>query len=237
MDSNELSNEQKKKGLMSMSAAYKAARLTSVDGALVSDRAYNLIIGAVVLWGLALNYLMCRFFMLPILSLNYIAVLVIYFAGSLGGMFLVYKSPNPALSFIGFNIMAVGMGVLLTYYVSLFDPMTVISAVRVTAAVTCVMLILAVIRPTFFLRLGRTLIVALIACIVFELVSAFVFRRGTQWLDWVVALIFCGYIGYDWARAQQYPRTLDNAVDSAADIYVDIVNLFIRILSILGRRD
>jgi FtsH-binding integral membrane protein len=51
-----------------------------------------------------------------------------------------------------------------------------------------------------------------------------------------VALIFCGYIGLDWHRAQQFPKTLNNAVDSAADIYLDVVNLFVRILSITGKR-
>ncbi len=45
------------------------------------------------------------------------------------------------------------------------------------------------------------------------------------------------YIGYDIYRSQQYPKTLDNAVDSALDIYMDIANLFIRILSILGKRN
>ena len=55
-------------------------------------------------------------------------------------------------------------------------------------------------------------------------------------LDYAVALIFCGYIGLDWCRAQRYPKTLDNAIDSAADIYLDVVNLFIRVLSITGKR-
>ena len=33
-----------------------------------------------------------------------------------------------------------------------------------------------------------------------------------------------------------YPKTLDNAVDSALDIYLDVINLFLRILRILGSR-
>ena len=49
-------------------------------------------------------------------------------------------------------------------------------------------------------------------------------------------MIFCGYIGLDWNRAQMYPKTVDNAIDSAADIYLDVVNLFVRILSITGKR-
>ncbi len=64
----------------------------------------------------------------------------------------------------------------------------------------------------------------------------FVLRQVSAWIDWVVVLIFCGYIGYDWGRANQIPKTLDNAVDSAAALYMDIINLFLRILRILGRR-
>ena len=58
----------------------------------------------------------------------------------------------------------------------------------------------------------------------------------TTIFDFIVVIIFCGYIGYDWARAQEYNPTLDNAIDSAADIYVDVINLFVRILSIIGKR-
>ena len=55
-------------------------------------------------------------------------------------------------------------------------------------------------------------------------------------MDWIVALLFCGYIGYDWARANAIPNTLDNAIDSAAALYLDIINLFIRLLHIMSRR-
>ena len=34
----------------------------------------------------------------------------------------------------------------------------------------------------------------------------------------------------DWAKAQEKPKTLDNAVDSAVDLYLDIINLFVRLL-------
>nr|MCR5618576.1 Bax inhibitor-1 family protein [Lachnospiraceae bacterium] len=51
---------------------------------------------------------------------------------------------------------------------------------------------------------------------------------------WIGAALFSGYIGYDFWRAQQFPKTLDNAVDCAVDIYLDIINLFLRILRILA---
>lgn len=54
-------------------------------------------------------------------------------------------------------------------------------------------------------------------------------------MDWIVAVIFCGYIGYDWEKANRMPKPVDNAVDGAAAIYMDIINLFMRILRIFGR--
>ena len=76
--------------------------------------------------------------------------------------------------------------------------------------------------------------IALLIAIAADLVCIFLLRVNLSLIDAGVAVIFAGYIGYDWSRAQAYPKTLDNAVDCAADIYVDIVNLFIRILSIIG---
>ena len=222
---------------MNLNGEYKAARLAAIDGLTVTDRTYNLIIGLVVLWGLLVNFLMCRLLAVQILSMNYLVVLIAYFAGSLAGMFIVYRSPSAAVSFLGFTLLAVAMGLLLTFFLSLYSAQSILLAIRVTGAVTCVMLILSLLWPHFFLSLGRTLLVALIACVVIQLVFGLLFRVSMGWMDWVVALIFCGYIGYDWAKAQLYPRTVDNAVDSAADIYVDIINLFVRVLSIVGRND
>ena len=80
------------------------------------------------------------------------------------------------------------------------------------------------------------LTIALLLVIVWELLEIFVFGGDRELIDWIVVVIFCGYIGLDWGRANQIPKTMDNAVDSAAALYMDIINLFLRILRILGRR-
>ena len=116
------------------------------------------------------------------------------------------------------------------------DPKLVQEAIRVTALVTVGMMILGTLFPAFFRRISSALTVALLVVIVVELVEIFVFRARHGILDWIVVVIFCGYIGYDWGRANQIPKTLDNAIDSAAALYMDIINLFLRILRILGRK-
>ena len=218
------------------SKEYKLERMNSYAGTKVTERSYNLTIGLTLLWGVLINVVMSVFFTYQILSLNYILVLVIYFVGTIGCSILVHKSDSPAVSFAGFTGMAVSMGLLLTFYVTAFTAHSVSYAFIATALVTVIMVILSMLYPEFFRNLGRTLFISLLGCIVIQLVGAFLLRLPLTIIDYAVALIFCGYIGLDWCRAQQYPKTLDNAIDSAADIYLDVVNLFIRILSITGKR-
>lgn len=215
--------------------AYKAARMQTFDGTKLSDNVYNLVIGLVLLWGILVNIVMAKYFMAQIMSLNPILVLVIYFAGSFGCIFVVYKSNNPAVSFLGFTGLSIAMGLILTFFISNYTQGAVLKAFLITAIVTVIMILVSSIWPKFFLSIGRGLLIGLIASIVIEVLGMLIFKSSMNFMDYIVALIFCGFIGFDWARAQVYPKTLDNAVDSAADIYVDVANLFIRILAITGR--
>ena len=216
-------------------AEYKQKRFFLEDDQTeLAPRTYNLIIGGVLLWGIAVNALMATYLQSQILRLNYVLVLVIYFVLSLASMALVYRSDKPEISFLGFTGLAVAMGLLLTYYVSAFDEGSIRNAFLVTGAVTACMMAVSGVWPEFFRGLGRTLGIALLIAIAADLICLFLLRVNLSLIDAGVAVIFAGYIGFDWSRAQSYPKTLDNAVDCAADIYVDIVNLFVRILSIMG---
>ena len=125
---------------------------------------------------------------------------------------------------------------MINVVVSQYDPDIVIDAMRITGFVTLIMMVLGSLFPQFFEKIIGALTIALLAVIVVEFVEIFILGIHYGIIDWIVALIFCGYIGYDWGRANRIPKTIDNAVDSAAALYMDIINLFLRILRILGRR-
>ena len=110
----------------------------------------------------------------------------------------------------------------------------VFQAIVITAITTFVMLALSCAFPTFFQGLGKILFCALIGLVVAELIALLIFRSSHDIFAWAGAAIFSLYIGYDYSKAQMYPKTLDNAVDCAVDLYLDIINLFLRILRILG---
>jgi len=203
----------------------------------ISTGAYNFIIGATLLWGFLLNFaIVSTVDPASIGSINPIILLVAYFGLCLGGIYLFTSSDNPAVSFLGYNLVVIPFGFMLNLYVSNFDPNIVREAIQVTGGVTLIMTCMASIFPNFFKGLGPILFISLIAVIIVEVLMMIFMDVKPGIMDWIVAIIFCGYIGYDWAKAQDIPKTSDNAIDSAASLYMDIINLFMRILAILGRR-
>jgi FtsH-binding integral membrane protein len=64
-----------------------------------------------------------------------------------------------------------------------------------------------------------------------------IFGVRQEWTCWIASALFSFYLGYDIYRSQQYPKTIRNAMASALDIYMDLANIFIRLLEILGKKD
>jgi FtsH-binding integral membrane protein len=207
------------------------------SGAELTPGLYNLTIGAVLLWGFSLNWLMVA--SIPASSLAAINPFIFYgayFVLAIGGVFLFRKSDNPTLSFLGYNMVAVPFGAIVNLVVANYEPDIVLEAVQITTVVTFGMMVLGSIFPAFFQKIIGAISAALVIVIIVQLLNTFFLKRDLGWMDWVIVLIFCGYIGYDWGRANRIPKTLDNAIDSAASLYIDIINLFLTILRILGRR-
>ncbi|ANB96764.1 Bax inhibitor-1 family protein [Vibrio parahaemolyticus] len=203
----------------------------------VSSRLYNFTIGAVLCWGFWINWLMVGNIPVEsIAAINPWVFFIGYFASCFFGVYLFSKSSNPLVSFVGYNFVVVPFGLIINVVVSRYDPSLVLSAIKVTGLVTGMMMLLGTIFPAFFQRIAGVLTIALVVVLVGELFQIFVLGIHQEWIDWAVVILFCGYIGYDWGRANQIPKTIDNAVDSAAALYMDIINLFLRILRIMGRK-
>lgn len=210
---------------------------SSTNESIISATAYNLTIGLTLCWGFAINWLMVtNINPESIASINPWVFIIGYFASCFSGVYLFSTSEKSLVSFIGYNFVVVPFGLIINLVVSRYDSELVAEAIRITGLVTIGMMCLGSMFPDFFKKISRALTIALFLVIVVELIEIFIFGIHHGIIDWIVVLIFCGYIGYDWGRANQIPKTLDNAVDSAAALYMDIINLFLRILRILGRK-
>jgi len=214
---------------------------------IISERLYNLTIGAVLLWGFLVNALMVKMID-PVMIMEAIPNPIVFYVGylicSVAGIMIYTKSDNPWVSFLGYNMLVVPIGLVLVLVLSMYlgtaeGQNLVLRAMSMTGMVTAGMMFLGGAFPDFFLSLGRILFMALI----FGLLAVFGMRFFSPasyqpgMFDGLFVVIFSGYIGYDWARANAIPKTFDNAVDSAASLYLDIINLFLYILRMMSSRD
>ena len=222
----------------------REARMAEVvdPDAILDTRVYNAVMIGVLLWGLLVNVLLCQYAADFVINLNPVVFLVGYFVLAIGGVFVAHRSTNPAVSFLGYNMVVIPFGLVISMLVRAYaeiDPVIVRDAFLYTLLISLGMMSLVMIRPQFFEKLGGVLIGGLIGLVLCEIILL-IFRVDQAVTCWIAAALFSLYIGYDIYRSQNYPKTLDNAVDSALDIYMDMANLFIRLLQILGnsrRRD
>ena len=127
------------------------------------------------------------------------------------------------------------LGLILSVLIADVGSEAVREAFQIASAVAAGMLLLSNWKPETFIRMGPCLLGALLLTIAAELIL-FLFNRSFVLTNVIATAIFCLYIGFDWARAQQRPCTADNAIDSACALYLDIINLALRILSARSRR-
>lgn len=202
-------------------------------------RAYILTLSLFIAGGLALAAFMA--------SLTYnmqstLWWLLPYFGLSIPGIILSMKSDHWPLSTLGYVMVIVPTGAIIGPYVHLYKMESVLEVAVVTMGVSLTIGIMGAIYPKSVEHWGGFLLTALIILIVGDLAQAFMPAFGLQptalalW-DWIGVFLFSAFIFYDMNRAMRMPYTLDNAVDNAVALYLDIINLFIRFLSIIGEKD
>ena len=211
----------------------KLERLNSGLPDSLSPSMYNVVLLGTVLYGFIINALMVPVLGPMLWDVDYRIILVGYLISCIAGTFLA-ANDSPLVSFIGYNLIVLPMGALLSLIVPGYGSGLVMQAILLTGSITLTMLALGALFPRVFLGMGRALGVALLVSCLLSLASWFI-AGIDSWLVWGTAILFTLYIGYDLARAQAYPKTLNNAVDCAIDLYLDIINLFLRILRILAR--
>ena len=217
---------------------YKAQRMEPLvyGEPLLSRRVYNLVIGGTLVWGFFVDIVICMFSYDIMSRISPIAVIVLYLVVTIASIIVIHRSDNAVISFAAFTALAAAMGLLLTGIISSYTADSVFDAFVHTGIVCLGIGLLSTSFPNLFLRMGRGLFIALLIVFAVEIVFLLLTGGLPQITSIAMVLIFSGYFGYDLVKAQQYVPTADNAVDSAADIYIDVINLFIRLLAIFGDR-
>ena len=114
----------------------------------ISERAFNLIIGGMLLWGFLLNYLTVTLFAEQaihlVMGMNPILFIAIYFALVIAGNVMVTQG-GAGLSFIGYTLIAAPIGIVLCVaaVIPIFVSLIFFGEAELPAIIaTCLMLVL-----------------------------------------------------------------------------------------------
>ena len=198
---------------------------------------YNALLAGLLLYGFSLCAVICDLFAVDLMLSNFIGLLIAYLIGAFAGTYLANRSQSLAVRFVGVNLLVVPSGTIVAACLPYYHYETVLYAVLGTALIAGIMLIAALVRPQTFEDLGSVLLLSLISVIVVETILLIFFGRSSTFIDIAVIIIMAGFIGYDFIQANKAYRTTGNAIAFAIDLYLDLINIFIRLLSIFGSRE
>ena len=206
------------------------AELNSME---LDDRKYYAAIGAFLLWGLGINFLLVKLFAKPG-SLNLGVVCVVYIISAIVGIIVQMKAKSFVGAFIGYNLICVPLGLVLAAILPGYTSTVITSALIGTVLISALMMVAGFVFSSAFEKIGPALLVSLGVAIIADVILMLFFRQNVIILEYVFLVIFALYIGFDMSRAAKRPRTLRSAIDIAIDLYLDIINIFIRLLIILS---
>ncbi|MCI8347244.1 MAG: Bax inhibitor-1/YccA family protein [Bacilli bacterium] len=91
-------------------------------------------------------------------------------------------------------------------------------------------------------KIGTLLFVALLASLIVSVLNVFIFKSsGLEFgLSLLIIIVFLGYVAYDMNNIKYLVNELDEdkaAVYGAFQLYLDFINIFIRLLELFGKRN
>lgn len=203
----------------------------------LTDRQYNLALGLTLTYGFLVSAALAGTMKDVMVGVNPWLFSILYLVLGYVGQMIASASNNAFVTFFAYNLVVVPTGCLLStfvcYYTSADITYALISVVVIMGIMTC----LATMFPQVFEGMGRALFFSLLISIIVEVVMMLLGFGNSTVMDWAVVLIFTLYTGYDWTVAQRYAKTINTAIASSIALYLDAVNLFVRLLSIFGKKN
>lgn len=159
--------------------------------------------------------------------------------------FTVYKLPVTIAKII-FIIYAADMGIIITPLLLMYSLSSVVTVFGATSIIYLALAIIGFTTKKDVSKLGPLLTISLIGVLLYSLISYFFIRTpfNNLVINAIVVLIFMGFTLYDnhmikkrYKAFQGNPQLLEKiSILSALNLYLDFINLFIRLLAIFGKR-
>jgi FtsH-binding integral membrane protein len=155
------------------------------------------------------------------------------------GIGMTARSSNPLVSLLGYALVAGSFGAMLGPVLATHTSANLVRVMGITGALTIAFGVAGVVYPKSLSHWIGWLFFALLGLIIgrffvlFAMMANLPVQGALSLLDCIGIGLFSIFILYDLNRAKRLERTHDNAIDVAAALYLNILNLF---LSILGQK-
>jgi len=208
----------------------------------LSKREYIAVVTLATVYGLVLSSVIAYFTLdwRP----SFWMMIIVGFVIPIIGIVISAKSDEWTISLFGYTLLIFGIGAISGPAVSMLETGALMLALISTAGVTIVMSVAGIIYPKSLEHWGGYLFGGLLALLFVRIGQAILMSLGIYESLWYIPLVEYGavilfslYIVYDWNRALRLTRTLDNAIDCAVAIFLDIINLFWTIARILSNNN
>jgi FtsH-binding integral membrane protein len=203
----------------------------------VSANTFNLVFALTTVFGwIAFAVAVNMFIHTKMSGMEYIMYTVIALAGC-----FVAAAESVGFKIVGMTMIAGGLGAVCGPYIGLFKMASVLDILFATVVITLVLGAAGWCYPKSLASWGSALFVSLIALIIVQLFLPLIYyacglplKGLTHLLDWIGILLFSAYLVFDFNRAQEVTKTLDNAISCGISVFLDMVNIFIRLLELFG---
>ena len=221
----------------------------------LSKSVFNFFLGLMIGYGFFIGFFIC-FFMIDSISYEFDLEnipLIVHIAEFLFftvlGILIMRIVNNFFINFIGYNILIISTSCFLYH----LEPAILILTGVFAFFASIFMTIIGVMQPDFFLNIKKSILVGLLIgfgfyflCIFFTNLLSGNFSLFDiiedicdEWLNLCIVAVIFGLFGYIWSKINKHNiYTLNVTIDGIAELYLDIVNFFPRILNrILGKNN
>lgn len=179
--------------------------------------------------------------MVNLLSIGFlpIAIIELVIAFVMG---IRIQKMNPMTTKILYIIYSVITGITFSTIFVAFKVSSIISIFLITAIIFGALAFYGYITKKDLTKLGTILFISIICLLIAMILNVLIFRNSSFDLTLTIfgVLIFVGYIAYDVNKVKYLVASVGEekaAVYGAFQLYLDFINLFIRLLELFGKRN
>ena len=196
----------------------------------------GLLITFVSGYALSLNEMVLN----SVLAIGIIPIIVIELVVAVLMGFRIQKM-KPLTAKICYILYSVVTGVTFSTIFITFEMSSIIMVFLITALLFGLLAAYGYFKKRDVTKIGNMLFVALIAIIIISIVNIFLRSSSIELgISIISVIIFMGYVIYDMNNIKYLLSSLDDdkaSVYGAFQLYLDFINIFIRLLELFGKKD